>query len=70
FFIIVPTEFGLTLLGDIGRVWVDGESPGDWHTDAGLGLWLAPLNRDLLFSFVAARSVEGLFVNAGVGFSF
>ena len=70
FFIIVPTEFGLTLLGDIGRVWVDGESPGDWHADAGLGLWLAPLNRDLLFSFVAARSVEGLFVNAGVGFSF
>ena len=68
--IIVPTEVGLFFLGDAGRVWVDGDSPGGAHTDAGAGVWLAPLSRDTLLSFGLASSVDGVFVFGGVGFGF
>ena len=68
--IIVPTEVGLFLLADAGRVWVDGESPGTWHTDAGGGIWIAPLNRDTILSLSVARSREGFFIGGGIGFGF
>jgi hypothetical protein len=70
YYIIIPTEIGLILLADAGRVWWRGESEGNWHTNAGLGFWFAPLSRDMLFSVFAAQSAEGLFINAGTGFSF
>jgi hypothetical protein len=70
YFIVIPTEVGLILLGDVGRVWWKSESTGNWHTDAGAGLWFAPLSRDFLFSVIVAQSVDGLFINAGTGFSF
>jgi len=68
--LIVPTEVGLFVLGDAGRVWLEGESPGKLHANAGGGLWLAPVNRDALISFAAAASSEGLFVSGGIGFGF
>jgi hypothetical protein len=68
--LIVPTEVGLLVLGDAGRVWVDGDSPGPIHTDLGGGIWFAPLSRDGLFSLSLASSVEGLFIGGGVGFAF
>lgn len=68
--LIVPTEVGLLFLADAGRVWVSNASPGGVHADAGVGLWLAPLSRDVILSLSAARSTEGLFVTGGVGFGF
>jgi outer membrane protein assembly factor BamA len=68
--IVVPTEVGILLLADAGRVWFDNDSPGDWHTDIGAGLWGAPFTRDLTLSMILVSSVEGLFLNAGFGFSF
>jgi outer membrane protein assembly factor BamA len=68
--LLVPTEVGLFALGDVGRVWIDGDSPGSLHTDAGGGIWLAPLQRAYTFSVAVASSVDGLFVRAGVGFGF
>lgn len=68
--IIVPTEVGLLVLGDAGRVWVDGDSPGGWHSDAGGGIWLAPVSREFTLSVSVAGSVDGVFVNGGVGFGF
>lgn len=35
----VPLNVGLLGIYDIGRVYLDGESPGGWHTTAGGGLW-------------------------------
>jgi len=67
---LVPTEVGLFVLGDAGRVWVDGDTPGSLHTDAGGGIWLAPLERAYTFSVAVASSVDDLFVRAGVGFGF
>jgi Omp85 superfamily domain len=68
--LIVPTELGVFVLGDAGRVWLDGTSEGRWHSDAGGGVWLAPLNRDFLLSLLVAASVDGLFFRAATGFAF
>jgi len=68
--LLVPTEVGLFVLGDAGRVWVDGDSPGSLQTDAGGGIWFAPMQRAYTFSVAVASSVDGLFVRAGVGFGF
>jgi len=67
---LVPTEIGLLLFGDSGRVWFEGDSPGPWHANAGVGLWAAPVFRELLVSFSLANSSEGLFLNATAGLSF
>ena len=34
---------GLIGFADAGRVWVDGESSGDWHTSWGGGLWYSTM---------------------------
>jgi len=68
--VLVPSEFGITVFGDAGRVWFEKSSPGSWHADAGVGLWAAPVFREFLFSFSLASSVEGLFLHATTGMSF
>lgn len=68
--LLLPTEFGVMGFGDIGRVWVEGESSDTWHTGAGGGLWLAPLKRSALVAVALARS-EGFtrfYIQAGFGF--
>ncbi len=68
--VLVPTEVGLFALADAGRVWVDDNSPGDFHTDVGGGIWLAPLSRDAILSLAVASSTEGVYVVGGMGFGF
>ncbi|HSH46072.1 MAG TPA: BamA/TamA family outer membrane protein [Longimicrobiales bacterium] len=36
-------RLGVLGLFDAGRVYVDGESPGGWHTGAGAGIWFSTL---------------------------
>ncbi len=69
---LVPVELlirwntGVFGLADAGRVWVDGESPGGWHTAFGAGLWLEAL--DNVVSAAWARGDEDRFylqVNTG-----
>jgi outer membrane protein assembly factor BamA len=68
--LIFPADFGLFTFTDAGRVWIDGESPGDWHTDTGVGIWLAPVRRDFTISIGAGFSNEATQVIAGLGFAF
>jgi hemolysin activation/secretion protein len=68
--IVFPADFGLFTFADAGRVWIDKESPGDWHTDAGGGVWLAPVRRDFTISIGAGFSKETTQVIAGLGFAF
>ncbi len=68
--LLVPTTVGFFVFGDAGRVYVDGKSPGGWHADAGGGLSLAPISRDLTLSLSVANSPEGIFVTGGFGFAF
>lgn len=37
--LFVRGRWGLLALADAGRVWLDGDSPGGWHTDVGGGFW-------------------------------
>jgi len=68
--IVFPTDFGLFVFGDAGRVWFESKSPGGWHTSLGGGLWMAPIYRTFTFSVGIASSAEGKLVTAGGGFMF
>ena len=68
--LLVPTDVGVFVFGDAGRVYVDGESTDGWHADVGGGLSFAPISRALTLSLSVATSVEGVFLNGGFGFSF
>jgi hypothetical protein len=70
FRLLVPQLFGVYGLFDVGRVWVDGQSPGGWHTGYGGGIWLGFLGARYLLSasFVASKDASGLYI--GWGFDF
>lgn len=44
---------GVFVLADIGRVWLDGDSPGGWHAGFGGGAWINALGQT--FSVAYAR---------------
>ncbi len=68
--LIFPADFGLFTFADAGRVWVDDTSPGDWHSDTGVGIWFAPVRRDFTISVGAGFSNEGSQITAGLGFAY
>jgi hypothetical protein len=41
---ILPLDVGLIGFADAGRVYVDGDSPGGWHSAVGGGFWVGVLN--------------------------
>jgi hypothetical protein len=53
---IVPTDFGILGLADVGRVYRRGEGSSRWHHGFGGGIWLAPLRRSSTAHFTVARS--------------
>jgi hypothetical protein len=68
--LVFPSTFGVLGLFDAGRVWVDGESPGGWHTGYGGGIWLALRGTRSIVSAAYAESDEdsGLYVTLGFQF--
>jgi outer membrane protein assembly factor BamA len=40
FAFILPVDAGIFGIVDAGRVYVNGDSPGGWHTSAGVGFWV------------------------------
>jgi hypothetical protein len=70
FNILLPGDFGIFGLGDVGRVYLDGESSDRWHGAAGGGIWFAFLNRANTISAALARGEErtGFYLRAGFGF--
>jgi hypothetical protein len=67
-FLALPAEWGIYGGGDVGRVYVDGDSPGGWHGSGGGGLWLAYLDRRNTVSIGVASSTEGTLIEAGTAF--
>ncbi len=57
--LLIRWELGVFGLADAGRVWMDGESPGGWHTGVGGGLWLTALGNVVSLSW--ARGEEDRF---------
>ncbi len=67
--LILPLDVGLIGFIDAGRVYVEGDSPGGWHTATGAGFWVGVLN--------PGTSVNVLFTNrrerrvlTSIGFAF
>jgi outer membrane protein assembly factor BamA len=68
--VVLPAQVGVFGLGDVGRVFLEGEASDKWHTAVGGGLWLAFLDRAHTLSVAVASSEErtGVYVQAGFGF--
>jgi len=68
--LIVPAAWGIDGFGDVGRVWLEGESSKTWHAGVGGGVWLSFLNDRMAFSTGIAHSKEtDIFYFTG-GFSY
>jgi hypothetical protein len=68
--LIVPADWGIVGFGDVGRVWLKGESSDTWHTGVGGGIWLSWLDdRYAVSAGLAHSDEEDLFYFHG-GFSF
>lgn len=68
---VLPWEFGVLGLADVGRVWVSGLQSDVWHPSFGGGIWAALLDRSLAASLtVAGGGGQGTFINALGGFTF
>jgi hypothetical protein len=69
-YLFLPGEIGLFGLGDIGRVFYEGENSKKWHRAIGGGIWLSFLQREYCISIALARSDErtGIYVRAGFAF--
>ena len=60
---ILPLNTGIFGFADVGRVYVDGESPGGWHTGYGAGIWLGVLrpSTSLSVTFTNSRDRRVMF---------
>jgi hypothetical protein len=69
-FLVLPGEMGFFGLGDLGRVFLEGETSDTWHWAAGGGVWLAFLGPANTISLAIAQSEERVGVYATAGFAF
>lgn len=67
--LILPLDVGLIGFTDAGRVYVDGNSPGGWHTAAGGGLWIGLLNPGTNFNILFTNNKERR-VTTSIGFAY
>jgi hemolysin activation/secretion protein len=67
---IIPGEYGLFGLADIGRVYLKGESSNTWHPAYGGGAFFSVLDLATVFSVAVAVSEEWTAVYVRAGFSF
>jgi hypothetical protein len=70
FYLFVPGRFGVFGLGDVGRVYLEGESSDIWHAAGGGGIWASFLDPANTISVAVSRSAERTGVYFRVGFGF
>lgn len=66
---LLPGDWGLFTLGDVGRVWMEGESSNRWHTALGGGAWAGIIDT-FTFALTGAHSQEGTRIYWSGGFHF
>jgi hypothetical protein len=67
--LIVPVDFGALGFVDAGRVYVDGDSPGGWHTATGAGFWFGFLNSRINYNvMITNQSHARILGNFGFAF--
>lgn len=68
--LILPGQFGVFGLADVGRVFFEGESSRKWHPSVGGGFFFSVLDLATTFSLAVATSEESTSVYFSTGFSF
>jgi hypothetical protein len=70
FSFILPLDVGIFGLAEGGRVYLDGASPGGWHSAFGGGFWIGVLDPTSALSFAFTNNQErtGVFIRAGLSF--
>ncbi|MBM4187730.1 MAG: hypothetical protein FJ206_10525 [Gemmatimonadetes bacterium] len=70
FTVLVPGDWGLFGLSDVGRVFVDGQASRQWHSAVGGGLWFAFLDRKstMTLSYASASERARFYLQAGFHF--
>ena len=66
---ILPMNIGALGFVEAGRVYMDGESPGGWHTGVAAGLWLGVLSPGTSITVMATNRVERRWL-FGFGFDY
>jgi outer membrane protein assembly factor BamA len=66
---ILPLDVGALGFYDAGRVYLNGQSPGGWHTAAGGGLWIGYLNPGTNFNILFTNNKQRR-VTTSFGFAF
>ncbi|MGQ0537552.1 MAG: hypothetical protein ACT4R6_01285, partial [Gemmatimonadaceae bacterium] len=66
---ILPWDFGLVGFMDAGRVYVDNESPGGWHSVSGGGVWIGMVRPGYGITILATNRAERRLL-VGTGFAF
>lgn len=67
----LPFDWGVLGLGDVGRVYLDGASPGGWHSVTGYGVWFGLRGNHLkvvTLTMVSETGRQGLHLRTGLGF--
>ena len=70
FFVLLPGDYGVFGLADVGRVFLEGESSDVWHTGVGGGFWFAFLDPANTFTVALASGDDrtALYVRAGFAY--
>lgn len=66
---ILPMNVGALGFVEAGRVFVDGQSPGGWHTGVAAGLWLGVMSPGTSITVMATNRVERRWL-FGFGFDY
>jgi hypothetical protein len=66
---ILPWNFGAIGFMEGGRVYVDGESPGTWHSAQGYGGWIGLVNPNWSIQILRSNRPEKRLI-LGTGFAF
>ena len=66
---ILPLDVGALAFTDVGRVYLNGNSPGGWHSATGAGLWFGYLNPGLNFNILYTNHSPG-HIKTTIGFAF
>ena len=70
FLLLFPVDFGVFGLIDVGKVFMDGQPSGEWHTSRGGGIWLAPVTRRATVQLSVAQSEGRRAFYVGMGFAY
>jgi len=67
---LLPGQFGIHGIFDVGRVWIDGENSDTWHRGYGGGVWVTPFGAAVLSLDLTTSDEEDFLPFVRFGFLF